>query len=107
MENIEDKVAKGRNAKGSMMSNAKLTEKDVLQIKGRHHPITKYNGTEGLAEEFGVSRTIIKRIMAGKCWNQRRLSCAINCTLLWLIADLDGTLNHRPHDQGGECGSGN
>ena len=68
MENIEDKVAKGRNAKGSMMSNAKLTEKDVLQIKGRHHPRTKYNGTKGLAEEFGVSRTIIKRIMAGKCW---------------------------------------
>jgi hypothetical protein len=66
-ENIQDKVSKGRQAKGSRMGHAKLNEESVRVIRSRLNPYRHGIYTE-LAKEFGVHRAIIARIDANKVW---------------------------------------
>lgn len=61
--NAADAVAKGRNIFGSSHPRAKLTEREVDDIRSRYGPgITQ----QQLASEFAVSTTHISRIVNGK-----------------------------------------
>jgi len=62
-DNMADKVAKGRQLKGSQFSSAKLTEADVLSIRRR-----PYYRQADLAREYGVHPSIISEIQGGKRW---------------------------------------
>jgi len=66
-ENVADKMVKGRNARGAMMSNAKLNAAQVLQIRQRYAPGTE--GQRGLAKAFGVSKTLVALIVKGASWS--------------------------------------
>ena len=63
-DNTKDRHAKGRDAYGERNGNAKLTDKDVEEIR------TKFDGVFGcikrLAEEYGVSVYQINNILHGK-----------------------------------------
>jgi hypothetical protein len=70
-DNTWDAMAKGRLANGTAVSTAKLTEDDVRFIRENY---VRYNrssglGTGGLARRFGVVKSTIHRIIAGKGWN--------------------------------------
>jgi hypothetical protein len=52
--------------RGEMGPRAKLTEKDVLEIKARYKPGIR-NGV-ALAKEYGVKATTIYGIVKGKSW---------------------------------------
>lgn len=64
-DNVADKVAKGRQAKGSKMPQAKLTEYDVSIVKW-----CLGAGVQGkrLAELYGVTPAAIAYINCGKSW---------------------------------------
>ena len=65
-DNMADRDAKGRQAKGEAHGCAKLTEADVVTIKNR-----LANGGEtqtAIAAEYGVSKPAISRINTGKQW---------------------------------------
>ena len=63
-DNMDDMVSKNRQPKGCYKVNAKLTEKDVLEIIR----LSKFNTQKTLAEIFKVSQTHISRIVRGKKW---------------------------------------
>lgn len=65
-DNMADKVAKGRQRgpKGVANSAAKLTEQQVLIIRSRSDEKRRL-----LADEFGVSQTVIYGILSGKAWS--------------------------------------
>jgi hypothetical protein len=55
-------VERGRSAKGTDHGRAKLTEKDVLEIR-------KFNETSAsLARKYGVAATTITAILKRKTW---------------------------------------
>jgi HNH endonuclease len=64
-DNIADKCAKGRQAKGSDNGRAKLTERDVAEIRWRIR-----NGARDpqLAGAWGVSVSLIKQIRRRQVW---------------------------------------
>jgi hypothetical protein len=62
-QNSEDRVANGKSGKGESHPSARLTEKDVLEIRNRNG-----ENRELLAAQFGVSASHIWHIMARKCW---------------------------------------
>lgn len=61
-ENMLDKVAKNRHAKGSRTGTAILTEAAVLEIRQRKEP----NAVIG--KEFGVAKSTIQRIKRRSNW---------------------------------------
>lgn len=72
LENMRDKVAKGRHisgmslhpekaAKGERQGNARLTEKQVVEIRRRYRP--RQVTLQALANEFGVSFTTIHYVL--------------------------------------------
>lgn len=61
-ENMADKIRDGTDARGAKSANAKLTAEQVLAIRA-----SEKSGKE-LSEEYGVSRTLISRIILRKCW---------------------------------------
>jgi DNA-binding XRE family transcriptional regulator len=62
-ENIEDKVRHGTNLNGERNHQSKLTVSQVLEIKNRSS-----ESQRKLAKEYGVSKTVIGLIHAGKTW---------------------------------------
>jgi hypothetical protein len=60
-DNIDDKMNKDRQAKGSMF-NRKLTELDVSKILARTEPQAL------IAKDFGVDQSLISRILNRKRW---------------------------------------
>jgi hypothetical protein len=72
LDNMRDKIAKGRQgdcrpknaAKGERVAGAKLTRPQVDEIRARA-PDETY---KGLARDFGVSKSLIKQIVAFKVW---------------------------------------
>lgn len=62
-DNVADAIAKGRMLRGEMNGKAKLTEHDVLEIRARSTEVQAR-----LAEEFGVVRSHIGNILAGRYW---------------------------------------
>jgi len=66
-DNSDDKVAKGRQAKGCDVSTSKLTEAQVLEIRTKYALMKKKSTTE-LGKEYGVNNTTIGRIVSRKLW---------------------------------------
>ncbi len=64
-DNSADKVKEGRQAYGTKIPQAKLTEKEVIAIRG-----TIGISQRALAKQYGVSCTTISDIKTGKWWKQ-------------------------------------
>lgn len=67
-DNMDDKVAKNRQAKpqGNLNGRAKLTEQQVKEIREKYVP-RKYS-SYSLAKEYGVSQYNICAIISNKSW---------------------------------------
>lgn len=61
---MRDTIAHGTSTKGSKHPSAKLTEKDVLEIRS----LRGIKTTVELAKKFGVGHDQISRIQTGKRW---------------------------------------
>lgn len=65
-DNIDDKVAKGRQARGAQIGSAKVTDEVVREL------VAKYaaGGTSSvkLAREYGLSKATVLRILRGEYW---------------------------------------
>lgn len=64
-DNRLDSVRKGRQAKGEGNGQAKLRERDVIEIRRR---LAKCERQRALAREFGVSQSTISAIATGLIW---------------------------------------
>ena len=64
-DNMADRDAKGRSAKGETSGQAKLTETEVREILAKAGQGIR--GAE-LARTFGVTRTAVCRILRGRTW---------------------------------------
>ena len=66
MENVADKVTKGRargnRTHGESRGNAKLTVNDVREIR------EALDSQEKIARRFGISRIQVRRIRSGQSW---------------------------------------
>lgn len=62
IDNVHDRDQKNRTAKGSKSGQAKLTERDVIEIR------SDQRGHMTVAREFGVARSLIQRIRQRKRW---------------------------------------
>ena len=69
-DNMDDKVARGRQAKlkGVVNGRAKLTEKDVEFIRKHYKPRCPEYGANVLAKRFAVSFGLISKIGNGRRW---------------------------------------
>ena len=65
-DNMAQKVARGRQAKGERAGPAKLTEAEVLAIRARY--ATGRVMQHALADEYGVSGPLISHIVNRKAW---------------------------------------
>jgi predicted XRE-type DNA-binding protein len=63
-ENQADRYGHGTSAAGSQNSNAKLSEKEVSEIRSLIGRLSQ----QQIAEKFGVSQVLISRIKLGKAW---------------------------------------
>lgn len=66
IDNIEDACRKGRIAKGEGSGTAKLTEKDVREIRHAHQIGAASN--VALARRYGIGETQVRRIVRGMKW---------------------------------------
>ena len=66
-DNIDDRERKGRNnpPKGEKNAKAKLTEKDVLDIRKKRAAGKSFGK---LAKEYGVCKKTIQNAVSGKSW---------------------------------------
>lgn len=67
-DNMDDKVDRGRSAKGIDHGSNKLTEEQVRCIKYRYVKGCKVNGQGALAREFGVMQSLVYRIVHNELW---------------------------------------
>jgi hypothetical protein len=68
-QNIADKVARNRQAKGSRHGNAKLTEADAAYIrKTSAEAPSRIGVVPSLARKLGVSEFAIRRVIRGEGW---------------------------------------
>lgn len=62
VENVADRVTRGRSARGSANGRSKVTPDQVVQIR------EDSRSSRVLAEEMGLSKTTILNIRSGKTW---------------------------------------
>lgn len=67
-QNMADMVERGRSASGERAKWAKLTEKQVREIRERYVPKSKIANMSALAKEYGVSPSTISLIVNFKHW---------------------------------------
>jgi hypothetical protein len=65
-DNMEDKVAKGRQAKGERAGPRALTPKLIAEIKAAYVP--RKVSQRALAERFGVAEITIHRMLKARTW---------------------------------------
>jgi hypothetical protein len=65
-DNMKDRAVKGREAKGEKIGNAKLQDFHIREI--RHAYAAGGVTHRNLADEFGVSRSVISNIINNKAW---------------------------------------
>ena len=65
--NSKDAIDRGRVAHGSRGGSSKLDEETVYRIRNRY---ASGETQTSIAEEFGVSQTMISIIVTGKCWSR-------------------------------------
>lgn len=63
-DNSDDKVAKGRQARGSRGGKAVLTEEEVLALRQYEHT----HSYQDTADRFGVSKGTVADIINGRTW---------------------------------------
>ena len=69
LENMRHSVETGlRNIKGENNPSAKLTVKDVVNIRKEYIPKSKEFGTVALARKYGVTNVMIGKIIRNECW---------------------------------------
>jgi hypothetical protein len=66
LDNMKDKVNKGRQSKGDEWSVSKVNEKQVVEIRELHRKKTKISD---IAERYGLSRPGVQCIIYRRCWN--------------------------------------
>lgn len=64
----ESRAKTSEQSKISMRAKSRLTENDVESIRSRYVPRCKTNGGTALAQEFGVSPSVISSIIRRKAW---------------------------------------
>lgn len=64
-DNIDDKMAKGRQAKGSKVWNSKINDDIVREIRRRR---AEGERPGRLAEEFGISGPTVSDLLHGRTW---------------------------------------
>lgn len=76
-DNNRDMAAKGRQAKGTVLSrpgecnpNAKLTREIVQQIRAEYRPRAPGRGLPALAKKYGVGISAIHSIVKGHSWKE-------------------------------------
>lgn len=62
VENLADMIVRGRHAKGTDFSNAKLTDEVVREIRVSHETV------RALAARLGVGKTIVHDVRRGRVW---------------------------------------
>jgi len=69
--NVMDMDERGRRVtpKGEARGRAKLTDDDIRTIRAALVPGCPINGTRALARRFGVSHSVISRIIHRKIWS--------------------------------------
>lgn len=67
LDNMRDKVAKGRSSFGERNGIARLTNVQVREIRSRRDAGER---ACDLAQEFGVERSAVWRIMTGRNWSR-------------------------------------
>ena len=67
-DNMRDKVARGRQTRGTDQAAARLTEDAVRSIRSRYKAYCKTNGSVALAREFGVTSSTITKVAGGQSW---------------------------------------
>lgn len=75
-DNMDDKVAKQRQARGITSSHAKLTEADIIAIRAASSDLLR-----NLAEQYGVHTSTISRIQSGKGWSHLPQTVLGECRL--------------------------
>ena len=65
-DNKQDSIAKGREAHGEMLPQAKLTEVEVIEIRRQH--ATGHYTCEELSKEYNVNAASIGNIINRKSW---------------------------------------
>jgi hypothetical protein len=63
-ENNDDKIGHGTLLRGTQIKQAKLSERDVIEIRALAHTMSH----SYIASQLGVSRPTISRAIAGKTW---------------------------------------
>jgi hypothetical protein len=63
-------LKKPRKASGELNENAKLTRKEVIEIRNRYVKGCKVNGTTALARDYGISKSQACRIVTNKMWKE-------------------------------------
>ncbi|HXL20105.1 MAG TPA: hypothetical protein VN961_21530 [Streptosporangiaceae bacterium] len=66
--NIADKVAKGRQARGEHIAEAKLDPEKAREVRALYQRGVLGRGYEALARRFGVSQSTIWRIIQDETW---------------------------------------
>ena len=69
LDNMRDKIAKGRDTRGEAVNTAKLTPRQVEEIRERY---AKGERQTSLAKSFGVGQPHVSSIVRGKCWGPGR-----------------------------------
>lgn len=67
-DNVNDRVSRGRGAKGESMGASKLTEEQVRYIRKVYTPGDRQRGVNALARQLGVSAPTVHSIVLGKTW---------------------------------------
>ncbi len=72
MDNVMDRVARGRSASGECNGHSKLTAEQVEEIIATYIPRHPEFGGTALGKKFGVRQTTISKIILGKRWKLKK-----------------------------------
>lgn len=65
-DNMDDRQARDRQAKGESVGTSKLTREQVVEIRERY---SAGGATQAaLGEEYGVSSSLVGRVVRRECW---------------------------------------
>lgn len=68
LDNMRDKVAKGRQHKGEQIVQSKLRAEEVLLIRAEYKRGSSTHGQYALAKEFGISQSLVSMIVKRDIW---------------------------------------
>ena len=66
--NMDDKVARGRQVKGTQQRHAVLTAENIHYIREHYKPYCKVHGGKAIAAKFNVTQQTISLIATGNSW---------------------------------------